>query len=179
MKNKRRMSQLTVSEPWAYARGKSGLKGNFFVIPYHSLFWKLLFGDITWRSPSFSVAIWRTSPHIAGYYKRVRKGEEMDHSTKLRGVTACRMLSPSGVFEFYPPLLHNTACVLKSISSPISLTTDPFSPTISRSWLSVHKLHIFRVSDKWTFLNTLRTGLLNCLNARSLGLTFRHRAFCI
>ena len=26
------------------------------------------------------------------------------------------------------------------------------------------------------FLNTLRTGLLNCLNARSRGLTFRHRA---
>ena len=24
--------------------------------------------------------------------------------------------------------------------------------------------------------NTLRTGLLNCLNARSRGLTFRHRA---
>ena len=27
--------------------------------------------------------------------------------------------------------------------------------------------------------NTLRTGLLNCLNARSRGLTFRHRASCI
>ena len=30
----------------------------------------------------------------------------------------------------------------------------------------------------WT-VNTLRTGLLNCLNARSRGLTFRHRASCI
>ena len=29
------------------------------------------------------------------------------------------------------------------------------------------------------FINTLRTGLLNCLNARSRGLTFRHRASCI
>ena len=28
-------------------------------------------------------------------------------------------------------------------------------------------------------VNTLRTGLLNCLNARSRGLTFRHRASCI
>ena len=28
-------------------------------------------------------------------------------------------------------------------------------------------------------LNTLRTGHLNCLNARSRGLTFRHRASCI
>jgi hypothetical protein len=27
--------------------------------------------------------------------------------------------------------------------------------------------------------NTLRTGLLNCLNARSRGLTFRHLASCI
>jgi len=28
-------------------------------------------------------------------------------------------------------------------------------------------------------VNTLRTGLLNCLNAHSWGLTFRHRASCI
>ena len=28
-------------------------------------------------------------------------------------------------------------------------------------------------------INTLRTGLLNSLNARSWGLTFRHRASCI
>ena len=27
--------------------------------------------------------------------------------------------------------------------------------------------------------NTSRTGLLNCLNARSRGLNFRHRASCI
>ena len=27
--------------------------------------------------------------------------------------------------------------------------------------------------------NTLKTGLLNCLNARSRGLTFRHRASCM
>ena len=29
------------------------------------------------------------------------------------------------------------------------------------------------------YFNTLRTGLLNCLNARSRGLNFRNRAFCI
>ena len=28
-------------------------------------------------------------------------------------------------------------------------------------------------------LNTLRTGLLNCLNARSRSLTFRHRGSCV
>ena len=29
------------------------------------------------------------------------------------------------------------------------------------------------------YINTLRAGLLNCLNACSRGLTFRHRASCI
>ena len=33
--------------------------------------------------------------------------------------------------------------------------------------------------DITCFFYTLRTGLLNCLNARSRGLTFRHRASCI
>ena len=33
--------------------------------------------------------------------------------------------------------------------------------------------------ESFFFINTLRTGLLNCLNARSRGLTFRHRASCI
>ena len=31
----------------------------------------------------------------------------------------------------------------------------------------------------WLEINTLKTGLLNCLNARSRGLTFRHRASSI
>ena len=35
-----------------------------------------------------------------------------------------------------------------------------------------------RLKIKHNF-NTLRTGLLNCLNAHSRGLTFRHRASCI
>jgi len=30
-----------------------------------------------------------------------------------------------------------------------------------------------------THIDTLRTGLLNCLNARSRGLNFRHRVSCI
>ena len=33
--------------------------------------------------------------------------------------------------------------------------------------------------NQYSFLNTLWTGLLNCLNARSRGLTFRHSASCI
>ena len=35
------------------------------------------------------------------------------------------------------------------------------------------------VSLNNSFVITLRTGLLNCLNARSRGLTFRHLASCI
>jgi hypothetical protein len=37
---------------------------------------------------------------------------------------------------------------------------------------------IVKPSGFWS-VNTLRTGLLNCLNARSRGLTFKHRASCI
>ena len=36
----------------------------------------------------------------------------------------------------------------------------------------------YRQEGKYV-INTLRTGLLNCLNARSRGLTFRQRASCI
>jgi len=36
-----------------------------------------------------------------------------------------------------------------------------------------------QLSILFLLLNTLRTGLLNCLNACSRGLTFRHRASCI
>ena len=51
------------------------------------------------------------------------------------------------------------------------------------------RLHMFSSAKSWGFIrsssalffvfSTLRTGLLNCLNARSRGLTFRHRASCI
>ena len=40
------------------------------------------------------------------------------------------------------------------------------------------KIHEFSPPPH-TLFNTLRTGLLNCLNARSRGLTFRHRASCM
>ena len=41
------------------------------------------------------------------------------------------------------------------------------------------RVMILRENKRTNVLNTLRTGLLNCLNARSRGLTFRHRASCI
>ena len=49
-------------------------------------------------------------------------------------------------------------------------------------WVSIGYRHSDRTAQKTEIClrcNTLRTGLLNCLNARSRGLTFRHRASCI
>ena len=40
-------------------------------------------------------------------------------------------------------------------------------------------LHRQNITSSYGYSNTLRTGLLNCLNARSRGLTCRHRASCI
>ena len=52
-----------------------------------------------------------------------------------------------------------------------------------RDWsaigLSTRRSGTARLVHTNTCFNTLRTGLLNCLNARSRGLTFRHRASCI
>jgi hypothetical protein len=153
MKHNERTFQLIAGEPWAYAQKKSGLKRNFFVIPYRNLFWKLLSADITWKSSSFSVAIWRTSPHITGYYKRVRKGEGMDNSTKLRGVT-CAMLRSFTLWRLrvLPSTLTSYSPFTEINFFPNFSDHQPFFPTISPSWLSFHKLHIFRVSDNWTFL---------------------------
>ena len=44
------------------------------------------------------------------------------------------------------------------------------------AWQS--QIHLKRSVSGHTCINTLRTGLLNCLNARSRGLNFRHRASC-
>ena len=45
--------------------------------------------------------------------------------------------------------------------------------------LSVHHIVLSYVLFYWVKFNTLRTGNLNCLNARSRGLTFRQRASCM
>ena len=71
------------------------------------------------------------------------------------------------------------------------------APILNEEWQACPQFgfdsfyHIFRrkvaelCAIRWTApmvfvisFNTLRTGLLNCLNARSRGLTFRHRASC-
>ena len=48
-----------------------------------------------------------------------------------------------------------------------------------RRYCYVYGLILSRGGMRLPWLNTLRTGLLNCLNARSRGLTFRHRASCV
>ena len=55
------------------------------------------------------------------------------------------------------------------------------------SYCSMYELEVPAMRDflnslcpsQFMVFNTLRTGLLDCLNARSRGLTFRHRASCI
>jgi len=44
--------------------------------------------------------------------------------------------------------------------------------------LKLRAVRIIKFSSPNIPVNTLRKGLLNCLNARSRGLTFRHRASC-
>ena len=58
-------------------------------------------------------------------------------------------------------------------------TGQHFVPSVmcARFWVESRMLE--GLSSVSVGVNTLRTGLLNCLNARSRGLTFRHRASCI
>ena len=61
---------------------------------------------------------------------------------------------------------------------------DLTSPDLSKELGSIHCECEWNVLKLWGWLqscmlNTLRTGLLNCLNSRSRGLNFRHRASSI
>ena len=58
---------------------------------------------------------------------------------------------------------------------PVSLS----SRTVAFLVLTTGTSRSFLINGATGIINTLRTGLLNCLNARSRGLTFRHRASCI
>ena len=70
-------------------------------------------------------------------------------------------------------------------------SSDATSNRAHAVWaVSIHQRRMTLLDDTPTWLssflhitvkdfNTLRTGLLNCVNARSWGLTFRHRASCI
>ena len=66
----------------------------------------------------------------------------------------------------------------------VSLLLDAQGLELYRySYLDISIRLKFHTSLNWTLstvdINTVRTGPLNCLNARSRGLTFRHRASCI
>ena len=86
-----------------------------------------------------------------------------------------RGFQSNAVFCIAPASLRNVCPIQFNFLLFISFSIDVCWVILHSSWfviLSVHFVFIFR-------LNTLRTGLLICLNARSRGLTFRHRASCI
>jgi len=70
------------------------------------------------------------------------------------------------------------------LNSPHSMSKaiKCFVYTLDILWVKLQGILLrFNIVSLSTYgpINTLRTGLLNCLNARSQGLTFRHRASCI
>jgi len=78
------------------------------------------------------------------------------------------------IYIYIPPNIKNI-CILLTVCTCIfciilRVNTDHFPQ------------FIYCTALYWTdtvFINTLRTGLLNCLNAHSRGLTFRHHASSI
>ena len=96
-----------------------------------------------------------------------------------------------------PPHIRRLSLILSGTSWLVLGWTVPlpyiraFLENVSRKfkfyWHLIRITILSMQTDKCTFvtisrsflLNTLRTGFLNCLNARSRGLTFRHLASCI
>ena len=64
----------------------------------------------------------------------------------------------------------------------LHITTKSYYDLVHLQLIRMDKIALLKyleVSFHSVLLNTLRTGPLNSLNARSRGLTFRHRASCI
>ena len=91
-------------------------------------------------------------------------------------------IRPYSTVSSPPPTTKSSANFSARIICPVSkspdASTDFFLKQSLYQWIAsegqvtIFMNYIYRP-------NTLRTGLLNCLNARSRGLTFRHRASCI
>ena len=70
---------------------------------------------------------------------------------------------------------------IQSADRKLPIQSDKYQcriDTILFSWWWAHR-GPKHVQKRNKYINTLRTGLLNCLNARSRGLNFRHRASSI
>ena len=83
-----------------------------------------------------------------------------------------------------PPLSHTPSYAQRQlylICMCVTWILTPSEEYRNTNWLSVDKLDTQDGTTLRTpqLFNTLGTGLLNCLNARCRGLTFRHRASCI
>jgi hypothetical protein len=62
------------------------------------------------------------------------------------------MAAPSGVFQGLLSPLISYGLFVENNFSPNFSDHQRLFPTISPTWLSFYKLHIFRMSDIWTFL---------------------------
>ena len=76
--------------------------------------------------------------------------------------------------KHHPHLQHMKVCEQKY---PSTQYFDIGLPSIERTNCGEQRVTLYR--SLTCIVNTLRTGLLNCLNARSRSLNFRHRASCI
>ena len=87
---------------------------------------------------------------------------------------SCILLYPQFVFynKCYTLLTGSDVTVLKVRLNQTVHSKDRFR----RGWGNFPRSRGWMVSN---WVNTLRTGLLNCLNVLSRGLTVRHRASCI
>jgi hypothetical protein len=115
-----------------------------------------------------------SSPQLRSVSAAVRRLKTCRYSLKMRPYV-CRKLPAPVDFATAHASLFAFILQIQLLSGANSKSTH----TLQNTKQVRRHLKILSVPFTRTTVNTLRTGLLNCLNARSRGLIFRHRAFCI
>ena len=102
--------------------------------------------------------------------------------------TSCRRIKPSSdsysnvkadqckKLRTTSTIAYETDRILRSDLKPACCCVEPDRSLMARACAGSL---LTAAIERSALVNTLRTGLLNCLNARSRSLTFRHRASCI
>ena len=130
--------------------------------------------------------------HMAGSDKQLVKqnndaiGQSITVTTSMQRGPPSDDISHPGTQQILCPVWNSTvhSCVHRStplnpVLTPLNLLST-FAPHCRKTHFNITFQYM---AESPTFqmavFNTLRMGLLNCLNAHSRGLTFRHRASCI